>query len=227
MSSLETPEPFGANTPSWRARVRFVRDLAPSGMGVFMAPQRSVVLRQWEVLYSRTPLVLAAVALAWIITALALWPEVSPFGMIAWTVLVGAAWLSLALQWRRSHRPMLRPGAASFWTGLHVANLWLLFLALTSGIVLIFPDASLTHQIALCMILIGTAFVATLFSSATAQAMAAVLGPTIGLLTGVLLTRGAMELAASVALAGGLLVVLGLGVHHLSADKARREVETS
>jgi len=227
MSTLEPSELFDANTPSWRARVRFVRDLAPSGMGVFMAPQRSVALRQSEILYGRTPFVLVAVAISWVVIALALWPEVSPFGMLAWTGLVAAAWVGLTLQWVRANRPMLRPGAAGFWTGLHVANLWLLFLALASAILLIFPGASETHQMALCLTLVATGLISAIFSSATVQALAAVLGPMVGVLAAGLVLRGSMELAASVALAGGLSVALGLGLYHLTADKARRQVEAS
>ncbi len=225
MSTFDAPEHFDANTPTWRARVRFVRDLAPSGMGVFMAPQRSMALRLSEHLYGRTPLVLIAVAIAWGITALALWPVVSVWGLILWSTLVAVTWGGLGAQWWRAQRPMLRPGASSSWRDVHVSNLWFLFLALASGILLIFPDTSPTHLQALCLILVSTGIVAGILSSTSVKALAAVLGPSIGMVSGVLILRGAHDLAASVALAGGLSVLCGLGLYHLAADKARRDVE--
>jgi len=225
MSTLQAPELFDANTPTWRARVRFVRDLAPAGMGIYMAPQRSVDLRQTDILYSRTPIVLIAIAIAWCVAALALWPVVSVFGLVAWTGLLGTAWYGMAAARLRAQRPMLRPGAASSWSDVHVGHLWLLFLAFASGIILVFPTESLTHQRALCLILVSSGMVAALFSSASIKALAAVLGPTIGLVTGVLILRGNAELGASVALAGGLSVLAGLGLYSLAADRARREVE--
>jgi len=225
MSIMDTPDHYSSTT-SWRARVRFVQDLAPKGMGIFMAPQRSMLLRLSDRLYARTPLVLMAVAIAWGAAALSLWPAVSIYGMVFWSLLVGAAWVALALQWRRAERPMLRPGASTAWAYEHVSSLWLLFLALASGIVLVFPDASLAHQRALCMILAGVGIFSALLQATSIRALAAVLGPTIGLVAIGLIVQGATPLAASVSLAGGIATLATLGLFKLSADSARRDVET-
>jgi hypothetical protein len=222
---MDTPDHYSSTT-SWRARVRFVRDLAPQGMGVFMAPHRSMLLRLSDGLYARTPLVLATVAVAWGAAALSLWPAVSIYGMAAWSLLVGAAWVALALQWHRAERPMLRPGASLSWAHEHVSSLWLLFLALASGIVLVYPDASLAHQRALCLILAGAGIFSAILQATSIRALAAVLGPTIGLVSAGLIFKGATPLAASVSLAGGIAVLAALGLFKLAADRARRDVET-
>jgi len=225
MSTLEAPDHFSSTT-SWRARVRFVRDLAPRGMDVFMAPQRSMLLRLSDSLYMRTPVLLAAVAIAWGASALSLWPAVSIIGLIVWSGLVGAAWVALALLWHRTERPMLRPGASTSWAYEHVSGLWLLFLAFASGILLVYPDGSQAHLRALCLILASVGILSALLSSTSVRALAAILGPTIGFVALVLIFRGATELAASVSLAGGSTVLVALGLFQLSADSARRDVET-
>lgn len=226
MSTYETPDHFSSTT-SWRARVRFVRDLAPKGMGVFMAPHRSMVLRLSEKLYRHTPLMLAVVAVAWGAIALSLWPEVPSLGLFMWSALVAAAWGALVAQWRRSVRPMLRPGSEPAWAFEHVSNLWLLNLALASGIVLIFPEASLTHQRALCFILVSAGVFSAVLSSSSVRAIAAVLGPSIGVVAGALIVRGSLGLAAAVALAGGIAVLATLGLHQLAAESVRRDVEAA
>ncbi len=226
MSTLEAPDHFSSTT-SWRARVRFVRDLAPKGMGVFMAPQRSMVLRLSDLLYRRTPLTLGAVAIAWGSAVLTLWPVVSVLGLVLWSALVAAAWVFLAVQWWRADRPMLRPGGAPFWANEHVSSLWILYLAMASAIIFVFPVDSATHQPALCLILVGLGVVSAVLSSSSIRALAAVLGPTIGLVAIVLMLRGNIELAASVALAGGVCVLGTVGLFKLAADHARRDVETA
>ncbi len=225
MSTIDAPDRF-SSTMSWRARVRFVRDLAPKGVGVFMAPHRSVLLRLSDNLYLGTPLVLGAVAVAWAAAVLSLWPVVSIVGMVLWSALVATAWSVLAFQWHRTERPMLRPGASSFWVHEHVSGLWLLFLALSSGIVLVFPADSLAHQRALAIILASAGILSALFSVTSVRAMAATLGPAIGLVAVALILRGAVPLAAAVSLAGGIAVLTGLGLFQLFADHARRDVET-
>jgi len=225
MSTIDSSD-FDRSTTSWRARVRLVRDLAPRGMGIFMAPQRSMLLRLTDRLYLRTPLVLAVTAIAWGAAALSLWPAVSPVGLVLWSLLVGAAWVALALLWRRTERPMLRPGASTNWTFQHVSGLWLLFLALASGIVLIYPGDSLAHLRALCLIIAGAGILCAFLQASSVRALAAVLGPTIGLVAVALIWRGATPLAASVSLAGGITVLAALGLFKLSADWARRDVET-
>jgi len=225
MSTMDAPDRYGSNA-NWRARVRFVRDLAPQGIGVFMAPQRSMLLRMTDSLYLRTPVVPTVVAIAWGAAALSLWPVVSIFGLGAWTVLLAGAWLALAAQWRRTDRPMLRPGASSFWVYEHVSSLWLLFLALASGIVLVYPTSSPAHIQALAVILAGAGILSALLSSTSIRAMAATLGPAIGLVAAVLIFRGVLPVAATISLAGGVAVLLGLGLFQLSADRARRDVET-
>ena len=225
MSTIEVPDHFSSTT-TWRARVRFVQDLAPKGMGIFMAPQRSMVLRLADTLYQRTPLLLAVIAVVWSAAALMLWPAVSFWGLALWSALVIAAWGFLLSHWLRSDRPMLRPGASTSWSYEHVSNLWILFLALSSGIVLVFPEGSDTHQQALCLLLVGAGVLSAVFSFTSVRALAAILGPTIGIVAITLILRGYLELAASVSLAGGITVLVALGLYQLAAEGAKRDVET-
>lgn len=225
MSTIESPDRFSSST-SWRARVRFVRDLAPRGLDVFMAPERSMRLRLCDSLYTRTPMVLTVVALAWGAAALSLWPAVSSLGFAVWTLLVGGAFGYVALLWHRTERPMLRPGASSSWEYEHVSALWLLFLAFASAAVLLWPAGSLAHLQALSLIVSGAGILAGLLVATSIRALAAVLGPTIGLVALLLIYRGATPLAAAVSLSGGIAVLAGMGLHQLAADHARRDVES-
>ena len=120
---------------------------------------------------------------------------------------------------------MLRPGAAPSWEFGHVSWLWLLFLAFSSGIFLVYPSSSPPHQEALCLVLAIAGISAAVFSSSSVRALAACLGPTIGLVTVTMIVRGATEQAAAVALAGGISVLVTLGLFQLFSEAARRDVE--
>ncbi len=227
MSTLDISDSFSPTTPSWRARVRFVRDLAPAGAGIFMAPDRSMALRLNDHLYVRAPYLLAVVPIAWVAALLLLLPAVSLVGFVVWTVLLAGAWGLLTAGLVSAPRPMHRPGAASAWASEHIANLWLLSLAMGIGILLLFPDTGVSHQRALCLTLISAGSALALFSSSSIRGLAATLGPTIGLPTLILIIRGELDLAAFMALAGGIAVLVGLVLFHVTADHARHDVESA
>lgn len=226
MSTLDAADHF-VSTTSWRARVRFVADLAPRGMAQLMAPDRAAALRLTDTIYRRTPIVLASVVVGWAFAVLTLWPAVHIVGLVLWTALLGAAWVGTAVNWWKADRPMLRPGAAPFWDMQHTADLWMLFLALASGMVLIYPAASSAHIEALCLTICGIGIASAIFTSSSLRGLAAVLGPSTGLVAVVLIFRGELELAAAVSLAGGITVLLALGLFQIGAEAARRDVETA
>lgn len=227
MSTLDISDSFSPTTPSWRARVRFVRDLAPAGAGVFMAPDRSMVLRLNDHLYTRALATLAVVPIAWVAALLMLAPVVSPLGFVSWSLLLTGS-MGLVLMGRlNAPRPMHRPGAASAWASDYIANLWVLSLALGVGVLLVYPETMASHQRALCLILISVGSAMALMSSSSVRGLAATLGPTIGLPTLILMARGLFDLAAFMALAGGIAVLVGLVIFHITADRARNDVESA
>ncbi len=227
MSTIDFSETFGPTTPTWRARVRFVRDLAPAGLGIFMAPDRSMVLRLNDHLYVRAPFLLAVVPIAWAAVLLMLWPVISPVGFAVWTLLLAGSWGLVLMGRLNGSRPMHRPGAATAWASEHIFKLWLLFLALGISALLLSPEAGFSHQRVLCLILIGAGAAGALFSSSSVRGLAATLGPTIGLPTMILIAKGQLDLAAFMALTGGIVVLAGLAVFHLSNERARHDVESA
>lgn len=227
MTTTYSTDLVGQSNPSWRARFRFVRDLAPAGGGIFMAPDRSMVLRLFDHLYMRAPMIGATVVIAWFAVALLLWPVISIIGFAVWTSLLGAALALFTMGRMNAPRPMRRPGAASAWANEHITNLWLLFLALGSASLLVFPDASVTHQQVLFLTLVCAGGAGALFSSSSVRGLAATLAPTMGLPAVILIVRGQFDLAAPVALAGGIAVLAGIVIFHLTSAQARNDVETA
>lgn len=227
MTIVETSDLFSHSNPSWRARFRFVRDLAPAGAGIFMAPDRSMLLRLHDHLYMRAPLVLVAVIGAWAAVALMLWPVISLAGFAFWTLLLAASGFLVFNSRISAPRPMRRPGASASWANEYITNLWLLYLALGAGALLVFPEGSPTHQQALSLILISAGVAGGLFASSSLRGMAATLGPTMGLPAVILIVKGHFDLAAPLALAGAIAVMSGIVIFHLTSAQARNDVETA